>query len=112
MLLFDPRGAMTVGKNQEEPLMYRSLTLAAVLALALAPAAAAQSCKDPATGKIIKCPAEAAALATKAPPSTAGADPRIAALEGSDDLSSPDVSAAATMNQFVIPTYPPLATHR
>jgi hypothetical protein len=92
--------------------VYRTLTVAAALTLALASGAAAKSCKDPATGKSVKCPAEPAAPATTAPGVTTGADPRIVALEGSADLSSPDVSVRATENQFVIPTYPPLAPHR
>lgn len=36
-----------------------------------------------------------------------GADNRIAALEGAADTSWPDVSVGATMNQTVIPVYPP-----
>jgi hypothetical protein len=92
--------------------VYRTLTLAAVLAFASASGAVAKSCKDPATGKSVKCPAEPAAPPTKAPAVATAADPRIAALEGSADLSSPDVSVRATENQFVIPTYPPLAPDR
>ncbi len=49
----------------------RTLILVAVAAMAFSSAAAAKSCKDPATRKFIKCPAAAAAApAAMAKPAT------------------------------------------
>jgi len=44
--------------------MQKVLVLAAVAALALASAADAKQCKDPTTGKFVKCPPPSAAPAT------------------------------------------------
>ncbi|MDQ2765104.1 MAG: hypothetical protein M3Y22_16980 [Pseudomonadota bacterium] len=55
--------------------MRKTLILAAVAAFALASAADAKSCKDPTTGKFIKCPVAATAPAATAKAATPVAVP-------------------------------------
>ncbi len=57
----------------------RILILAAVAAFAFTSVADAKSCKDPATGKFVKCPVAAAAPAAMAKPATPMASPAMAA---------------------------------